>query len=86
MASQIVREETLCRHMGYSFRLTARVLSYAEYIVEVVIVVVVVVIGDSSSSSSSSDSSRGDISSSSNSNSSSFESRYWLKPKSKSTK
>ena len=26
---QIVREETCCRHMGYSFRLTARVLLYA---------------------------------------------------------
>ena len=25
----IVRKETLCRHMGYSFRLTARVLLYA---------------------------------------------------------
>ena len=25
----IVREETRCRHMGYSFRLTARVLLYA---------------------------------------------------------
>ena len=27
--TQIVREETHCRHMGYSFRLTARVLLYA---------------------------------------------------------
>ena len=27
--TQIAREETLCRHMGYSFRLTARVLLYA---------------------------------------------------------
>ena len=26
---QIVREETRCRHMGYSYRLTARVLLYA---------------------------------------------------------
>ena len=26
--TQIAREETLCRHMGYSFRLTARVLLY----------------------------------------------------------
>ena len=26
---QIAREETRCRHMGYSFRLTARVLLYA---------------------------------------------------------
>ena len=26
---QIVREETCCRHIGYSFRLTARVLLYA---------------------------------------------------------
>ena len=26
----IVREETRCRHMGYSFRLTARVLLYAQ--------------------------------------------------------
>ena len=26
---QIVREETRCRHMGYSFRLAARVLLYA---------------------------------------------------------
>ena len=26
--TQIVREETRCRHMGYSFRLTARVLLY----------------------------------------------------------
>ena len=26
---QIVREETRCRHMGYSFRVTARVLLYA---------------------------------------------------------
>ena len=25
----IVREETRCRHMGYSFRLTARVILYA---------------------------------------------------------
>ena len=25
----IAREETRCRHMGYSFRLAARVLSYA---------------------------------------------------------
>ena len=28
-AIQIAREETRCRHMGYSFRLTARVLLYA---------------------------------------------------------
>ena len=28
-ATQIVRDETCCRHMGYSFRLTARVLLYA---------------------------------------------------------
>ena len=27
--TQIVREETRCRHRGYSFRLTARVLLYA---------------------------------------------------------
>ena len=27
--TKIVREETRCRHMGYSFRLTARVLLYA---------------------------------------------------------
>ena len=27
--THIVREETRCRHMGYSFRLTARVLLYA---------------------------------------------------------
>ena len=27
--TQIVREETRCRHMGYSFRLTARVILYA---------------------------------------------------------
>ena len=27
--TQIVREETRCRHIGYSFRLTARVLLYA---------------------------------------------------------
>ena len=27
--TQIVREETCCRHMGYSFQLTARVLLYA---------------------------------------------------------
>ena len=26
---EIVRDETRCRHMGYSFRLTARVLLYA---------------------------------------------------------
>ena len=26
----IVREETRCRHMGYSFRLAARVLLYAS--------------------------------------------------------
>ena len=26
---KIVREETRCRHIGYSFRLTARVLLYA---------------------------------------------------------
>ena len=26
---QIAREKTRCRHMGYSFRLTARVLLYA---------------------------------------------------------
>ena len=28
--TQIVREETRCRHMGYSFQLTARVLLYAH--------------------------------------------------------
>ena len=28
--SLIVREETCCRHIGYSFRLTARVLLYAS--------------------------------------------------------
>ena len=28
--TQRVREETRCRHMGYSFRLTARVLLYAQ--------------------------------------------------------
>ena len=28
----IVRKETRCRHIGYSYRLTARVLSYASYI------------------------------------------------------
>ena len=28
--TQIVREETRCRHMGYSFRLAARVLLYAS--------------------------------------------------------
>ena len=28
--TQIVREETLCCHMGYSFRLAARVLLYAS--------------------------------------------------------
>ena len=28
--TQIVREETCCRHMGYSFGLTARVLLYAQ--------------------------------------------------------
>ena len=27
--SQIAREETRCRHMGYSFRLAARVILYA---------------------------------------------------------
>ena len=27
--TQIVREETRCQHMGYSFRLTARVILYA---------------------------------------------------------
>ena len=27
----IVRKETRCRHIGYSFRLTARVLLYAPY-------------------------------------------------------
>ena len=27
----IVRKETRCRHIGYSFRLTARVLLYASY-------------------------------------------------------
>ena len=27
----IMRKETRCRHMGYSFRLTARVLLYAPY-------------------------------------------------------
>ena len=30
----IVREETRCRHMGYSFRLAARVLLYAPSIVD----------------------------------------------------
>ena len=29
MTTQIAREETRCHHMGYSFRLTARVLLYA---------------------------------------------------------
>ena len=29
MVSQIVREETRCRHMGYSYRLKAKVLLYA---------------------------------------------------------
>ena len=29
MTTQIMREETRCRHMGYSFRLTSRVLLYA---------------------------------------------------------
>ena len=28
--TQIAREETCCRHIGYSFRLTARVLLYAS--------------------------------------------------------
>ena len=28
--TQIVREETRCRHIGYSFRLAARVLLYAS--------------------------------------------------------
>ena len=28
--TQIAREKTRCRHMGYSFRLTARVLLYAS--------------------------------------------------------
>ena len=28
--SQIAREETRCRHMGYSFRLAARVLLYVS--------------------------------------------------------
>ena len=28
---QIAREETRCRHMGYSFRLEARVLLYALF-------------------------------------------------------
>ena len=28
---QIVRKETCCRHIGYSFRLTARILLYAPY-------------------------------------------------------
>ena len=27
---QLVREETRCRHMGYSFRLAARVILYAS--------------------------------------------------------
>ena len=31
MTSQIAREETRCRHMGYSFRLAARVLLYASF-------------------------------------------------------
>ena len=30
MATQIAREETHCRHMGYSFRLAARVVLYAS--------------------------------------------------------
>ena len=29
MTTQIAREETRCHHMGYSFRLAARVLLYA---------------------------------------------------------
>ena len=29
MTAQIAREETRCRHMGYSFRLTTRVILYA---------------------------------------------------------
>ena len=29
MTTQIVRDETRCRHMGYSVRLTARVILYA---------------------------------------------------------
>ena len=29
MTTRIVREETRCRHIGYSLRLTARVLLYA---------------------------------------------------------
>ena len=29
MTTQIARDETRCRHMGYSFRLAARVLLYA---------------------------------------------------------
>ena len=29
--TQIVREETRCGHMGYTFRLTARVILYAPY-------------------------------------------------------
>ena len=29
--TQVVREETCCRHMGYSFRLTTRVLLYAQF-------------------------------------------------------
>ena len=28
--TQIVREETCCRHIGYSFRLAARVILYAS--------------------------------------------------------
>ena len=30
MTTQIAREETCCHHMGYSFRLAARVLLYAS--------------------------------------------------------
>ena len=30
MTTQIVREETHCRHIGYAFRLAARVLLYAH--------------------------------------------------------
>ena len=30
MTTQIAREETRCRHIGYSFRLAARVLLYAS--------------------------------------------------------
>ena len=30
MTTQIAREETRCRHMGYSFRLAAKVILYAS--------------------------------------------------------